>query len=193
VNEWLVNGMQGVRGSNPLSSTPGQRPSPPSTARESPASGSKLAAICPERPLQRPVGRCRRPASLALSRVDPASRGLAAWSCATKDRISRARQDRSQAGELTSSVSGIRGGARRPAAPAHAWPVSWADGGPVVTGVVRCDPVVRGPDVAPMWPQRSRGPVLGDHQPFVAAVRNRAAAIACRTGRSPSSSPTASK
>ena len=25
--------MQGVRGSNPLSSTPGQRPSPPSTAR----------------------------------------------------------------------------------------------------------------------------------------------------------------
>jgi hypothetical protein len=24
-----------------------------------------------------------------------------------------------------------------------------------VTVVVRCDPVVRGPDVAPMWPQRS--------------------------------------
>ena len=38
------HGMQGVRGSNPLSSTPGQRPSLPSTARESPASGSKLAA-----------------------------------------------------------------------------------------------------------------------------------------------------
>jgi hypothetical protein len=32
---------QGVRGSNPLSSTPGQRPSPPSAAPESPASGSK--------------------------------------------------------------------------------------------------------------------------------------------------------
>ena len=30
-----------------------------------------------------------------------------------------------------------------------------ADGGPVLTGVVRCDPVVRGPDVAPPWPQRS--------------------------------------
>jgi hypothetical protein len=29
------DGMQGVRGSNPLSSTPGQRPSPPPTARES--------------------------------------------------------------------------------------------------------------------------------------------------------------
>ena len=26
----------------------------------------------------------------------------------------------------------------------------------MVTGVVRCDPVVRGPDVAPMWPHRSR-------------------------------------
>jgi hypothetical protein len=28
--------------------------------------------------------------------------------------------------------------------------------GPLVTVVVRCAPVVRGPDVAPMWPQRSR-------------------------------------
>jgi hypothetical protein len=66
-----IDGMQGVRGSNPLSSTPGQRPSPPLTARESFASGSKLAAICPDRPIQRPVGRCRRPASLALSRGGP--------------------------------------------------------------------------------------------------------------------------
>jgi hypothetical protein len=46
VNHPRVNGMQGVRGSNPLSSTPGQRPSRPSAARESPASGSKSAAIC---------------------------------------------------------------------------------------------------------------------------------------------------
>src|SRR5215212_6623922 len=30
--------------------------------------------------------------------------------------------------------------------------VSWSDDGPAVTVVVRCDPVVRGPDVAPMWP-----------------------------------------
>jgi hypothetical protein len=37
--------MQGVRGSNPLSYTPGQRPSPPSTAHESWCSGSKSAAI----------------------------------------------------------------------------------------------------------------------------------------------------
>ena len=66
-----LDGMQGVRGSNPLSSTPSQRSSPPSTARESFASGSKLAAICPDRPIQRPVGRCRRPASLALSRGRP--------------------------------------------------------------------------------------------------------------------------
>jgi hypothetical protein len=66
-----VYGMQGVRGSNPLSSTPGQRPSPSSTARQSPASGSKLAAIWPGRPIQRPVGRCCRPALLALSRGRP--------------------------------------------------------------------------------------------------------------------------
>jgi hypothetical protein len=39
-----VYGMQGVRGSNPLSSTPGQRPSPSSTARESRPSRSRYAA-----------------------------------------------------------------------------------------------------------------------------------------------------
>jgi hypothetical protein len=38
------HGMQGVRGSNPLSSTPGQRPSPPSTAPESRRSRSRCAA-----------------------------------------------------------------------------------------------------------------------------------------------------
>jgi hypothetical protein len=30
--------------------------------------------------------------------------------------------------------------------------VRWADDGPVVTAVVRCDPVIHGPSVAPMWP-----------------------------------------
>jgi hypothetical protein len=40
--------------------------------------------------------------------------------------------------------------------PARQWPVSWADGEPVVTGVVRCNPVDCGPDVAPVWPGRSR-------------------------------------
>jgi hypothetical protein len=30
--------------------------------------------------------------------------------------------------------------------------VSWADAGPVLTVVVRCDLVVHGPDVAPAWP-----------------------------------------
>jgi hypothetical protein len=42
----FLDGMQGVRGSNPLSSTPGQRPSSASTAQESLASGSKPAAVC---------------------------------------------------------------------------------------------------------------------------------------------------
>jgi hypothetical protein len=56
---------------------------------------------------------------------------------------------------VTSSVSGISGGSPRPAAGGGVCPVTLADGGPVLTGVVRCDPVVRGPDVAPPWPQRS--------------------------------------
>ena len=53
---------------------------------------------------------------------------------------------------MTSSVSGSLGGSRRPAVGGGVCPVSWADDGPVVTAVVRCDPVIRGPDVAPMWP-----------------------------------------
>jgi hypothetical protein len=57
---------------------------------------------------------------------------------------------------VASSVSGIRGAARRPAADGRVCSVSWAVACPIVTGVVRCDPVVRGPDVAPMWPRRSR-------------------------------------
>jgi hypothetical protein len=31
--------------------------------------------------------------------------------------------------------------------------VCWENAGPLVTGVVRCDLVVRGPVVAPVWPQ----------------------------------------
>jgi acetyltransferase-like isoleucine patch superfamily enzyme len=44
--------MQGVRGSNPLSSTPGQRPSPPSTVRESRRSRSRYAATASARPIR---------------------------------------------------------------------------------------------------------------------------------------------
>jgi hypothetical protein len=57
---------------------------------------------------------------------------------------------------VTSSVSGIWGAARRPAADGRVCSMSWAAVCPVVTGVVHCDPVVRGPDVAPVWPRRSR-------------------------------------
>src|SRR5215211_5916259 len=53
---------------------------------------------------------------------------------------------------VASSVSGIRGAARRPAADGRVCSVSWAVACPIVTGVVRCDPVVRGPDVAPAVP-----------------------------------------
>jgi hypothetical protein len=65
---------------------------------------------------------------------------------------------------MTSSVSEISGRSRRPAAGGEACPVTSADGGPVLTGVVRCDPVVRGPDVAPMWPH---GHELGRRVPAV--------------------------
>jgi hypothetical protein len=57
VAKGLVNccgwhGMQGVRSSNPLSSTPGQRPSPPSTTRESRRSRSRYAATASARPIR---------------------------------------------------------------------------------------------------------------------------------------------
>jgi hypothetical protein len=57
---------------------------------------------------------------------------------------------------MTASVSGSAGWSRRPAADGGACRLSWADGGPVVTAVVRCDPVVHGPNVAPLWPRQSR-------------------------------------
>jgi hypothetical protein len=60
VNHPRIDGMQGVRGSNPLSSTPGQRPSPPSTARESRRSRSRDAATASARP--------RRSSSAAVTR-----------------------------------------------------------------------------------------------------------------------------
>jgi hypothetical protein len=44
VNHPRINGMQGVRGSNPLSSTPGQRPDRASADPESSASRSRFAA-----------------------------------------------------------------------------------------------------------------------------------------------------
>jgi hypothetical protein len=56
---------------------------------------------------------------------------------------------------VTSSVSESAGWWWRPAADGQLWPLSWEVAGPLVTVVVRCDPVARGPDVAPLWPQRS--------------------------------------
>jgi hypothetical protein len=54
------------------------------------------------------------------------------------------------------SVSGTAGRWRRPALSGRMWPVSWEEAGPLVTAVVRCDPVVCGPDVARVWPRPSR-------------------------------------
>jgi hypothetical protein len=47
-------------------------------------------------------------------------------------------------------------GARRVVAACDSCPVSRADVGPLMTGIVRFDLVVRSPDVAPAWPHRSR-------------------------------------
>jgi hypothetical protein len=57
---------------------------------------------------------------------------------------------------MTASVSGIRGGSQGPAADGREGLLSWAHPGPGVTAVVRCGPVVRGPNVAPGWPRPSR-------------------------------------
>jgi hypothetical protein len=49
VNECGWHGMQGVRGSNPLSSTPGQSADAAQASPDSPTVGSRLAAICAAR------------------------------------------------------------------------------------------------------------------------------------------------
>ena len=55
---------------------------------------------------------------------------------------------------LTSSVSESRGGWPGAATPGPIGPMSWEDAGPLVTVVVRCAPVVRGPDVAQVRMQK---------------------------------------
>jgi hypothetical protein len=75
VNHRRVDGMQEVRGQIPSAPPPGHRPSPPSATPGSPASGSRSAAICSERPIQRPVRRCRRPAWLTASPGRPGHTG----------------------------------------------------------------------------------------------------------------------
>jgi hypothetical protein len=57
---------------------------------------------------------------------------------------------------LTSSVRESVGWWSRPATSNRVGPMSWDNTEPLVTVVVRCDPVVCGPNVAPMWPQQSR-------------------------------------
>jgi hypothetical protein len=83
---------------------------------------------------------------------------------------------------VTSFVSGSLRGLRRAAALAYAWLMSWADHQPLVTGVVRCNPVVRGPEVAPMWPS---GHELGKRVPMSTQLRGYAdGAGRCATDRS---------
>lgn len=55
---------------------------------------------------------------------------------------------------VTPSVSGGLEGPLRPAVDGRVCPLNWADDRPRMTVVVRCNPVVRGPSVARMWPYR---------------------------------------
>jgi hypothetical protein len=76
---------------------------------------------------------------------------------ATPD-IARSRRPVSTGGRRRScDVFRVResGQSRRPADVGGVCRLRWADGEPVVTVVVRCDPVDCGPGVAPKWPQRS--------------------------------------
>jgi hypothetical protein len=107
VNPRRIDGMQGVRGSNPLSSTPGQRPKPELAVSRSPGSSSRSAAI--RAALADPVvqrgdnpGRRRR-----LETVTPGRR-REPWPCnESPDRSGHGRSI--QAGATTSSLSGIEG------------------------------------------------------------------------------------
>ena len=70
------HGMQGDRGSNPLSSTPGQWPSPSSTARETRRSRSRYAATASARPMRSSRAAVTRAtiAGLFPCRPDPSGR-----------------------------------------------------------------------------------------------------------------------
>jgi hypothetical protein len=106
LHRWLVNGMQGVRGSNPLSSTPGQRPSQGPTSPDPADSGSKWAAnlSCKADPV---VRRGRAPSVSSPGRPGPTG-PPAARSCVTKDGSGRARQGRSSACGTASLGSTVR-------------------------------------------------------------------------------------
>jgi hypothetical protein len=63
-----------------------------------------------------------------------------------------------------------------------AWPDLLGELGrwwPVVTVVVRCDLVVRGPDVAPVWPS---GHKLGKHSRRAMALRGEGAVVELAPG-----------
>src|SRR5829696_9145800 len=73
--------MQGVRGSNPLSSTPGPTPSPPSTAARPPAAEPAVRPVAPQRRLARTGPGHLRPDLLngALARAEPKALRYRLW------------------------------------------------------------------------------------------------------------------
>jgi hypothetical protein len=93
VNHPHINGMQGVRGSNPLSSTPGQRPSQGPISSGSAASGSKSAAICLQGRSDRPT----RPGAVGvIARSTRGHRAAGGSVVHDEGRIGWARQGRSK-------------------------------------------------------------------------------------------------
>ena len=73
----FLDGMQGVRGSNPLSSTPGQRPSPPPTAGQSRPSAQQIRSTASARPMRSSSAAVARPSIAGLFPVDAPHRAAA--------------------------------------------------------------------------------------------------------------------
>jgi hypothetical protein len=106
--------------------------------------------------------RCSEPSPLVKARAQLSAGHrccplLSAGSC---PKHAPAQSSRAQESGVTASVRESAGWWWRPAADGRFWPVSWEDAEPLMTGVVRCGLVVRGPDVAPLWPR----PILRSHE-----------------------------
>jgi hypothetical protein len=95
-------------------------------------------------------------ALLPLTPAPPPPQGIKGTAGSAKALLSSTMVGATGFEPVTSSVSGTAGRWRRPALSGRMWLVNRQEAGPLVTVVVRCNPVVRAPDVAPMWPQRSR-------------------------------------
>jgi hypothetical protein len=145
--------MQGVRGSNPLSSTPGQRPSRASTAANRPPRAANRQQLALRGGSTVRLG--SPTASMLVLSPGRSGPPLAALDGRDEGPDRPARQDRLQTRELTSSLSGFstRLCLRRIA------PATWANDVPLATVANRSAPMAYGPNVDQVLPRRHGGPV----------------------------------